>query len=347
MEVSKMMSNENRSPDTPSPAHVAILIPCFNEESSIARVVRDFRAACPGALVYVCDNASEDQTAEAARAAGAIVLSEHRRGKGNVMRRLFADVEADVFVMVDGDGTYDATTCPLMVNMLQDSQLDMIVGRRVPIDAEAEVEVYRRGHAMGNTLFSNGMRRLFGGEFTDVFSGYRVMSRRFVKSLPVRSTGFEIEAELSAHAVGIDAACAEVPTAYGSRGSESQSKLRTYRDGLRISFMLLKLFEEASPFTFFGMIACFLTLVALVLGIPVVDEFAHTGLVMRYPTAILAASIQIIAFLCFTCGIILRSVGKVKQELRRMAYLQVPAPGVTTRVLAEVKWEETSLRRSR
>ncbi|MDQ6785068.1 MAG: glycosyltransferase [Actinomycetota bacterium] len=304
---------------------IAVLIPCHNEEHAVASVVSGFLEAVPKAVVYVYDNASTDATVARAREAGATVGSESRRGKGHVMRRMFADIDADVYVVVDGDGTYDPSSAPAMINLVLSQRVDMVVGARQPVANDGGV-VYRKGHTTGNALFTRALRALVGGEFSDIFSGYRAMSRRFIKSLPVHSSGFEIETELSAHAVEVNAACAEVDTAYGSRLQGSTSKLKTYRDGMRIARTILRLFESVRPLQFFSMCFAFLTAVALFLGIPVVNEFARSGLVQRFPTAILAVSIQIIAFLCLASGMILKSVQRARQEARRLAYLRIGPP---------------------
>ena len=323
-------TREHRPLTTDEPTvgpRIAVLVPCHNEEHAVATVVHTFRDALPGATVHVYDNASTDATVARAQEAGATVGFESRRGKGNVMRRMFADIDADVYVMVDGDGTYDAASAPAMVDLVLSRRIDMVVGARKPTANDQGV-VYRKGHTTGNALFTKALRALVGGEFSDIFSGYRAMSRRFVKSLPVQSSGFEIETELSAHAIGLHANCAEVDTAYGSRVEGSASKLNTYRDGLRIAGTIVRLFESVRPMQFFALCAAVLTAAALILGVPVVNEFAHTGLVTRFPTAILAVSIQIVAFLCLASGMILKSVQQARQEARRLAYLQIaPPPG--------------------
>jgi glycosyltransferase involved in cell wall biosynthesis len=310
---------------------IAVLLPCYNEEAAIRRVVTDFKANLPEATVYVYDNASSDRTAEIARAAGATVRVESRKGKGNVMRTMFADIDADVYVMADGDGTYDPAAAPEMIDQLLGQRRDMVVGARVEIPTAHDV--YRKGHTAGNAAFSWAARVLFGGDFTDIFSGYRVMSRRFVKSLPVFSSGFEIETELSAHAVRVQASSAEVRARYGSRPDDSASKLRTYRDGFRILLTMLRLFEEMRPLQFFTICSAILTAVALSLDIPVITYWAHTGHVPRFPTEILAASIQIVAFLGLACGVILRSVGRARDEARRLVYLGVAHPGAAADAL--------------
>jgi glycosyltransferase involved in cell wall biosynthesis len=308
---------------------VAVVIPCHNEEHAIASVVHDFRQALPEAVIYVYDNQSTDATREQASRAGAIVRREQKLGKGNVVRRMFADVDADVYVMVDGDDTYHAPTARHMVDLLLDDDLDMVVGCRVPVSDDDRA--YRRGHTTGNVLFARVFRLLYGSNFTDAFSGYRVMSRRFVKSFPGTSSGFEIETELSAHAATISALCSEVPTPYRSRSENSNSKLRTYRDGLRILRVSLQLFKELRPLQFFGILFILLTAIAIGIGAPVVSEYVHSGVVPRFPTAILAAAIQTVAFICLTCGLVLQSVGRARQEVRRLAYLQIDSPGVCRR----------------
>lgn len=302
---------------------VAVLVPCYNEAATIAAVVRDFARSLPEATVFVYDNNSSDDTAALAREAGAVVRREVRQGKGHVMRRMFADIDADVYVMVDGDDTYDASDAPAMVAMVLEEQVDMVVGARQAIpDADG---VYPRGHTAGNRAFSGAFRRLFASSFTDIFSGYRAMSRRFVKSLPLTAHGFEVETEISAHAVEIDALCAEIPTDYGSRPEDSHSKLNTYKDGFRILFAALRYYRQLKPLRFYGAIFAALSVLAVVLAIPVVIEFKETGLVPRFPTAILAASIQIVAFISLTAGLVLDGVSQTKREARKLAYLSVPA----------------------
>lgn len=320
---------------------IAVVIPCHNEEADVGIVVRDFAAALPTAQIYVYDNASTDSTGDRAREAGAIARAEPRKGKGNAVRRMFADVDADIYVMVDGDATYDPATAPTMVKLLLEQNLDMVVATRQLLDNDAGA--YRKGHTSGNVWFTRMIRRLFGGDFSDVFSGYRVMSRRFVKSLPVFSAGFEIETELSAHAVRVRAACDEVPTQYRSRGEGSLSKLRTFRDGFRILLHTIRLYEEMRPLQFFTICSALLTAMALALGIPVIDEYAHTGLVLRFPTAILALGIQIVAFVCLTAGIILRSVGRARDEARRLVYLGMPMPSSSLAPTAQPRADQHGL----
>jgi len=305
-------------------ATVAVLVPCFNEAWSIADVVTDFERALPEATVYVYDNNSTDDTAVVAAKAGAVVRREPRQGKGHVMRRMFADVEADVYVMVDGDGTYDARSARQMVDILLAENLGMVVGARKPVDGSTDA--FRLGHTFGNRLFNRVGRLLFGPGFTDIFSGYRVMSRRFVKSFPLISSGFEVETELTVHAVEIAAPCLEIETPYGCRGEESFSKLHTFRDGLRILRMAISLFKDLRPMRFFGVLFGLFTVVALTLGIPVVAEYADTQLVLRFPTAILAAAVQTLGFIFLTAGIVLDSVSRARREARLLAYLAIPPP---------------------
>ena len=299
---------------------VAVLIPCYNEQSAIGQVVRDFRGALPGSTIYVYDNNSSDSTIEAAREAGAVVRDERRQGKGNVVRRMFADVEADVYVLVDGDATYDAASAPTMVRRLVDEQLDMVVGCRVHTAEEA----YRRGHRFGNAMLTGFVRWLFGKSFTDILSGYRVFSRRFIKSFPALSRGFETETELTVHALELRMPVAEVETPYGVRPQGSASKLSTYRDGLRILRLILALYKYERPLTFFAVLAAGLAGGSIALGIPIVLEWVRTGLVPRFPTAILATGTMILAWLALTAGFVLEGVTRGRQELKRLVYLQTP-----------------------
>jgi glycosyltransferase involved in cell wall biosynthesis len=333
----------------PTSLRVAVLLPCYNEESSIHRVVRGFRAALPQAVIYVYDNASDDRTAERAGAAGAVVCHEARRGKGTVVCRMLADIDADVYVLADGDGTYDPSAAPAMVDRLVRDNLDMVVGCRVA--AAGDDRAFPRGHTVGNWMFNRALRTLFGGSFTDVFSGYRVLSRRFVKSFPVRFTGFEIETELVTHTVDIGLPFAEMPTTYRSRDMESKRKLRTVGDGTRILLAALLLFKEMRPLRFFTIIAAGLTAVALGLGAVPVAEFINTGLVLRFPTAVLAASIQIIAFISLTAGIILDSVCHSRRQAKRLVYLSLSpvntSPGkLGLGALARWPWVASGERRS-
>lgn len=301
---------------------IAVIIPCHNEEVAIPAVVRDFRAALPSAKIYVYDNNSTDRTAELAAAAGAIVGFEPYPGKGNVMRRMFSDIDADVYVLVDGDDTYDGSAAPGMIRVLLDGQLDMVNGVRVSEIKEA----YRFGHRFGNVMLTQMVATTFGRQFTDMLSGYRVFSRRFVKSFPALAQGFEIETELTVHALELRMKTAEVPAPYKDRPEGSVSKLNTVRDGIRIVRTIGTLIKEERPLWFFGLAALALALLSLGLFVPVLLEYWQTGLVPRFPTAILSASIMLLAFLSLTCGLILDSVTRARQELKRLAYLAIPAP---------------------
>lgn len=301
---------------------VAVLIPCYNEQEAIGKVVRDFRQALPEAIVYVYDNNSRDETRTRAAAAGAVVRGETLQGKGFVVRRMFADVEADVYVLVDGDDTYHAASAPLLVERLLAEQLDMVVGRRV-----TEIEqAYRRGHRLGNRVLTGVVAKVFGDRFQDILSGYRVFSRRFVKSFPALTKEFEIETELTVHALELDMPIAEVDTPYKDRPPGSASKLRTYRDGVRILLAILLLFKEERPLAFFGLAGLALVVLSLALGYPVLMEYLATGLVPRFPTAILATGLMILAFLSFASGLILETVTRGRKELKRLAYLSVAGP---------------------
>jgi glycosyltransferase involved in cell wall biosynthesis len=301
---------------------VAVLLPCYNEEAAIGQTVAAFRAALPGASIYVYDNNSRDRTIEVARAAGAVVRSERMQGKGNVVRRMFADVDADIYVMADGDLTYDASVAPTMVDRLVREGLDMIVGTRVHEAAEA----YRRGHVLGNRAMTGFLAGLFGRSFTDIFSGYRVFSRRFVKSFPVLSSGFEIETEISVHALELKMPVGEVETRYFARPEGSASKLSTYRDGLRILRTIVTLYRYERPMLFFGCIAALFALLAVVLAIPLGVTYIQTGLVPRFPTAILVTGLMILAFLNLFSGLILDTVVRGRREMRRLSYLAQPGP---------------------
>ena len=301
---------------------IAVLLPCYNEEAAIAATVAGFRAALPTATIYVYDNNSRDRTRELAAKAGAVVRSETQQGKGNVVRRMFADIDADVYVMADGDLTYDPKSAPAMVDMLVAEQLDMVVGTRKHEQAEA----YRGGHVLGNKLFTGLLAGLFGRSFTDIFSGYRVFSRRFVKSFPVLSSGFEIETEMSVHALELRMLVGDVQTSYGARPDGSQSKLSTYSDGWRILKTIGTLYRVERPTLFYGLIGLLLLVLALILGEPLVVTYIHTGLVPRFPTAILVTGMTIIAVLCFFTGLILDTVTRGRREVRRLAYLAHRAP---------------------
>ncbi len=302
---------------------IAVLLPCYNEEAAIADTVAGFRAALPDATVYVYDNNSRDRTVEVARAAGAVVRSEQGQGKGHVVRRMFADVDADVYIMADGDLTYDPTSAPAMVDQLLTEQLDMVVGTRQHEQAEA----YRGGHVLGNRVFTGLLAGLFGRSFTDIFSGYRVFSRRFVKSFPVLSSGFEIETEISVHALELRMPVGEQVTTYFARPEGSASKLSTFRDGWRILRTIATLYRIERPVLFFGGVGLLLVLAALALAVPLVLTYLQTGLVPRLPTAVLVTGMVIIAVLCFFAGLILDTVTRGRREVRRLAYLAHSAPG--------------------
>jgi len=302
---------------------IAVILPCYNEEAAIAATIAGFRKALPTARIYVFDNNSRDRTVEVAKAAGAIVRTERMQGKGNVVRRMFSDVEAAIYVMADGDETYDASAAPALVQLMLDERLDMVVGAR-----KSEVEqAYRRGHRLGNRLLTGLLARLFGRSFSDILSGYRVFSRRFVKSFPGLSAGFEIETEISVHALELQMPVAEVVTAYGARPEGSVSKLSTYRDGWRILNMIVSLFRLEKPVLFFGAIGGLLVAIAIILAIPLVITYVQTGLVPRFPTAILVTGLTILAVLNWFTGLILATVVRGRREVRRLAYLTFPAPG--------------------
>jgi len=296
---------------------VAVLVPCFNEEAAIATVVKDFQAALPQARVYVYDNNSTDRTAEIARAAGATVRREAHQGKGNVVRRMFSDVEADVFVLVDGDTTYDAASITAMIARLLDERLDMVVAAR----SDGEASAYRPGHLAGNRLFTAFVGSVFNATFTDVLSGYRVFSRRFVKSFPVLSRGFEIETELTVHAIELELPVAELMTPYYARPTGSASKLSTWRDGLRILTTLIKLYRSERPLAFFSAIGIVLAGVSIVLAVPIFITFLEKGVVLRLPTAILSTGLMLVAFLSIASGLILDTVTRGRREMKLLAYL--------------------------
>jgi glycosyltransferase involved in cell wall biosynthesis len=302
---------------------VAVLVPCYNERLTIAQVVKAFQVALPEAEIYVYDNRSTDDTGIQAKAAGAIVRYEAQAGKGNVVRRMFADIEADIYVMVDGDHTYEAAAVRHLITRLITEQLDMVVGARQPVTHDL---AYRPGHKGGNLFLTGVVQCLFGRQLKDMLSGYRVMSRRFVKSFPALSNGFEIETELTIHALQLNIPFAEEPTQFVARPAGSESKLKTFSDGWRILGTALLLFKEVRPFLFFGIQFMVLGMVSLVLGTPIVTTYWETGLVPRFPTAILATSIMLLAFLSLTCGLILDSVARGRREIKRMHYLHYPIP---------------------
>jgi hypothetical protein len=306
-----------------SAARIAVLIPCYNEETSVSDVVRSFHAALPGAMVYVYDNNSTDRTAAMAREAGAVVRPAPLQGKGNVLRRMFADVDADLYVMVDGDGTYAAADAPKMATLLVEHQLDMVCGARVA----AEQDAYRPGHRFGNRMLTGLVREIFGRRFGDMLTGYRVFSRRFVKSFPAASQGFEVETELTVHALQLRLPCEEMDTAYGARAEGSASKLNTVRDGVRIVRMISLLVREERPLLFFGTAAAMLFVMAAGLSVPVVQDYLATGLVPRYPSLMVAVALIAMGMVSIGCGLILDTVSRARLEQRRLAYLAVPGPG--------------------
>jgi glycosyltransferase involved in cell wall biosynthesis len=299
---------------------IAVLVPCFNESLTVGKVIADFRAALPACVVYVYDNRSTDGTGEIARNAGAVVRHEERPGKGGVIRRMFAEIDADIYVVTDGDATYDAASAPQMVERLTGDDLDIVTGVR---DHQERDAAFRRGHQFGNHAFNVLLGLLFGERPTDMFSGYRVMSRRFVKSFPAEARGFEIETELAVHALELRVPTAEVVTRYYERPEGSASKLSTYRDGLRILSTMVRLFRDVRPLPFFGAFALLFTVAALALGIGVVVEYIETGLVPRLPTAVLATGLMLLASLSLVCGMILDSVARGRREAKRLAYLAV------------------------
>jgi len=301
---------------------IAVLLPCYNEEAAVAQVVRDFRRALPQARVYVYDNASTDRTGEVAAAAGATVVREPLRGKGNVVRRMFADVEADIYLLADGDDTYDAAAAPQLIEILCREQLDMVNAAR----SNTSQEAYRRGHRFGNRLFTRLVSSLFGKRFNDILSGYRVFSRRFVKSFPALAQGFEIETELTVHALELRMPVREVMTAYKERPQGSESKLSTFRDGFRILRTILRLAKEERPLAFFTAGAMVLALASVSLAFPLLLTYLETGLVPRLPTAVLVCALMILASLSLVCGLVLDSVTHGRREMKRLHYLTLPAP---------------------
>ena len=300
-------------------AEIAVLVPCYNEAAAIAAVVHDFRKAFPQAPVYVYDNNSTDDTVAIAREAGAIVRTEPLQGKGNVIRRMFADIEADVYVMVDGDNTYDASAAPSMVNSLLSESLDLVNGKRIHEESDA----YRAGHQFGNTLLTSLVATIFGKRFDDMLSGYKIFSRRFVKSFPSLSSGFEIETELTVHALELRMPVAEVETRYGARPEGSESKLSTFSDGYRILKTIALLIREERPLQFFSWLFVLFAVGSLALSIPLIFTYMETGLVPRFPTAILATGMMLLGFMSLACGLILDTVTRGRQELKRLQYLSV------------------------
>lgn len=301
-------------------ARIAVLIPCYNEEAAVGQVVAAFRRGLPFAAVYVYDNNSTDATVEVARASGATVALERLQGKGHVVRRMFSDIEADAYILVDGDNTYDAPSAPAMVEKLLDEELDMVTGNRVTSIQAA----YRPGHRIGNSVLTGIVASVFGDRITDMLSGYRVFSRRFVKSFPALSSGFETETEFTIHALELEMPLGEVNTPYRDRGEGSASKLNTYRDGVRILFAIANLVRDQRPLQFFLWLAAGFSLLSIALSIPVLLEFHRTGLIRRFPTAILSMILILLASILALCGLILDSVARGRKEVKRLAYLAVP-----------------------
>jgi len=299
---------------------IAVLVPCLNEEIAISKVVADFRQALPDALIFVYDNGSTDRTCDVARAAGAIVRREPLRGKGNVVRRMFADIEADIYVLVDGDDTYDAASAPALIQRLIEDSLDMVNGAR----EEKSEAAYRRGHRFGNRLLTGLVAKFFGERMGDMLSGYRIMSRRFVKSFPALATGFETETELTVHALELRMPIAEVMTPYRERPPASSSKLRTIPDGIRIMRLIVRLVREERPLEFFSGVAVLLAILSIVLAVPVIGDYLRTGLVPRLPTALLSTGLMLISFLSLACGLILSTVTRGRMEAKRLKYLSIP-----------------------
>ncbi|NII56407.1 glycosyltransferase family 2 protein [Luteibacter sp. SG786] len=313
---------------TATPSHgqdVAVLIPCFNEELAIASVVRDFRAALPHARIHVFDNASTDRTAEIARDAGAIVRTVGLRGKGNVVRRMFADVDADVYVLVDGDATYDATSAPAMIMRLLHDGSDMLVGVRKDDNLAG---AYRSGHRLGNRMLTSCVAMIFGGAFTDMLSGYRVFTRRYVKSFPALSVGFETETELTVHALELRMPWSEMDTPYSTRPEGSESKLSTYKDGLRILRMILRLFVAERPLQFFGLVGALSLSIGVAIAVPLLTTYLATHEVPRLPTAMLSTGLALIAAISVVCGVIMDAVTRARREMKRLFYLGIPGPSI-------------------
>jgi glycosyltransferase involved in cell wall biosynthesis len=313
----------SRRASTGAARRIAVLVPCYNEEVAIGQVVAAFNRALPDAAVHVYDNNSTDGTYKAAKRAGAIVGREMLQGKGHVVRRMFADVDADIYVLVDGDATYDAPSAPAMIERLVEENLDMVVGCRV--DRREEV-AYRRGHRSGNRLLTGFINKTFGGKFSDILSGYRVFSRRFVKSFPGLSAGFEIETELTVHALELGMPVAEVDTPYFARPEGSESKLNTWRDGFRILWTILKLWRTERPLLFFGAVGLFEAIVAVILAEPVVATYLRTGTVPRLPTAVLATGLMVLAVIAWASGLMLDTVTRGRREMKRLSYLEHGAP---------------------
>lgn len=306
-----------------SDARIAVLLPCFNEAATIGAVIDDFRACVPAATIYVYDNNSSDDSAAIARSHGATVMREREQGKGHVVRRMFADIDADIYILADSDATYDAASAPRMVQMLVEQGLDMVTARRMATSDSA----FRAGHLFGNRFLTSLVARSFGKPVSDMLSGFRVLSRRFVKSFPALSGGFEIETELTVHALELGMPQAELDTPYHERPSGSYSKLSTWRDGTRILRQILVLIKEERPLFFFSSIFGVLVLLSVVLALPVIAEFLATGLVPRLPTAVLSTGLMLLAFISLACGLILDTVTRGRREIKRLHYLRQPGPG--------------------
>jgi len=321
---------------------IAVLIPCYNEAVAIAEVVRSFRTALPTARVYVYDNNSQDDTARVAREAGAIVRREPLQGKGHVVRRMFSDIEADLYVMADGDATYDAAAAPSMISRLIETQSDMVVGARITEEKAA----YRQGHRFGNAVLTGLVAKLFGDRFTDMLSGYRVFTRRFAKSYPALASGFETETELTVHALELDMITAEVQTTYAARPEGSASKLNTIRDGFRILATIGRLMRDERPLLFFGAISAFTLGCATVLGVPVILDYINTGLVARFPTAFLCGSLGVLAAIAMVSGVILETVALGRREMKRLAYNGIESLPAKLDRLAETRRELDIIRRA-
>jgi glycosyltransferase involved in cell wall biosynthesis len=319
-----MSSNELDGEKPAASRHdVAVLVPCYNEERAIAKVVADFRSALPQATIYVYDNNSTDGTVEAATKAGAVVRRENHQGKGHVVRRMFNDIEADIYVLVDGDATYDAPSAPAMIAKLTGDRLDMVVASRV----DREEAAYRRGHRAGNFMLTSFVAHIFGRAFTDILSGYRAFSRRFVKSFPILSGGFEIETELTVHALELELPVGEIATPYYSRPLGSASKLSTWHDGFRILWTVLKLYRAERPLSLFGAFGMALIIMSIGLAIPIVITYVQEGIVPRLPTAVLSTGLVLLGFLSIACGLILDTVTRGRREAKLIAYLALRAPG--------------------
>ena len=305
-----------------SPMKFAVLIPCYNEEITIAKVIADFKISLPNALIYVCDNNSTDKTVAYAQEAGAIIFHEKKQGKGNVIRRMFADIDADIYIMVDGDDTYCASDAPLITDFLISGGFDLVNGKRI----ESHTNNYRAGHRWGNWILTSLVRFIFGENFSDMLSGYKVFSRRYVKSFPAMSSGFEIETELTIHALDMNMAVAEVPTKYGNRPDGSISKLSTYRDGFRILRTIFNLMKNEKPFEFYSIISGFLFFIALFLFVPVLLNFVETGVVLKLPTLVVSVGLFLSSLLSFFLGILQNSITYSRREFKRLHYLSIPSP---------------------